>query len=47
MKENDELRRSHEKLRESLEKTSAQLDYHIRNGCAINAPLSREVKLEN
>ena len=42
--ENDKLRRSHEKLRESLEKTSAQLDYHIRNGCAINVPLSREVR---
>ena len=42
--ENDKLRRSHEKLRESLEKTSAQLEYHIRNGCAISAPLSREVR---
>ena len=34
-KDNEDLRLYSERLTEGLEKTKAQLDFHMRNGCSI------------
>ena len=35
-KENEDLQRLSERLRDHLEKSRAQLDFHHRNGCSID-----------
>jgi hypothetical protein len=43
-RENDSLKRLSERLRDGLEKTKAQFDFHVRNGCGITNCPSLEVQ---